>query len=118
MLQEAMQSIFILEKIKNTSWENRGYIKDLLLLYRLTQKQKLSPAEGQHYFVLRYKFQEEYACLLKETNPIKYQVYIEEQQRLLEEKQDQLKIASVQKEKQIQQEKEEYQQWLALQKRA
>jgi hypothetical protein len=118
MLQEAMQSNFIFKKIKTTSWDNRGYIKDLLLLYRLMQKQKLSSAEGQHYFVLRNKFQEEYTHLLKETNPIKYHVYIEEEQKLLEDKQDQLKIATAQKEKQIQQEKEEYQQWLILQKRA
>jgi hypothetical protein len=118
MLQEAMQSIFILKKIKCTSWQNRGYIKDLLLLLSLMQKQKMSPAEGQHYFVLRNKYQEEYRCLLKETNPIKHQVYIEEQQRLSEEKQDQIKMASAQKEKQIQQEIEEYQKWLALQKRA
>lgn len=118
MLQEAIQSFFILKKIKTTNWENRGYIKDLLLLYRLMQKQKLSPAEGQHYFVLRNKFHEEYACLLKENNPVRYQVYIEEQQRLSEDKQDQFKIATTQKEKQIQLEKEEYQQWLELQKRA
>jgi hypothetical protein len=118
MLQEAMQSIFILQKIKCTNWESRGYIKDLLLLLRLMQKQKLSSVEGQHYFVLRNKYQDEYACLLKETNPIKYHVYIEEQQKLSEEKQDQIKMASAQKEKQIQQEIEEYQKWLALQKRA
>lgn len=118
MLQEAIQSGFILDKIKKTSWENRGYIKELLILYNLMQKQKLSPAEGQHYFVLRNKYQEEYASLLKETNPIKYQVYVEEQQKLLEEQQNQIKIYFAQIEQKIKQEKEEYHQWLAIQKRA
>lgn len=118
MLQEAIQSSFILDKIKKTSWENRGYIKELLILYNLMQKQKLSPAEGQYYFVLRNKYQEEYASLLKETNPIKYQVYVEEQQKLLEEQQNQIKIDFAQIEQKIKQEKEEYHQWLAIQKRA
>jgi hypothetical protein len=118
MFQIAIQSSFILGEIKKTSRENRKRIRDLFLLCQLMQKQKLSSVEGQHYFVLRNKYQDEYACLLKETNPIKYHVYIEEQQKLLEEKQDQIKMASAHKEKQIQQEIEEYQKWLALQKRA
>jgi hypothetical protein len=83
MLQEAMQSPFMLSKIKKTSWLNRGYINNLFLLYKLMQKQKLSPTEGHHYFVLRKKYEEEYSSLLKEINPLKYRVYQEEQLKLL-----------------------------------
>ena len=118
MLQEAMQSPFILEKIKTTSWGNRSYIKELFLLYRLMQKQKLSPAEGQHYFVLRNKYQQEYMYLLKETNPVKYQVFIEEQERLMQQKQDQLLSKAAKQQQLVEEERKEYLQWLALQKRA
>lgn len=118
MLQEAMQSPFILEKIKRTSWENRGYIKNLFLLYRLMQKQKLSPAEGQHYFVLRNKYQDEYLSLLKENNPLKYQIYLEEQQKLLSQQQEDNQKELNRQQILIQEERKEYEQWISLQKRA
>ena len=116
MLQEVMQSSFILEKTKITSWENRGYIQSLLLLFRLMKKQRLSPAEGQLYFLLRNKHQDEYMSLLKEIDPIKYQVYLEEQQKLVMLQQDQNKIKQENQLRIIEEEKAEYEQWMALRK--
>ena len=116
MLQEILQSSFILEKTKITSWENRGYIQSLLLLFRLMKKQRLSPAEGQLYFLLRNKYQEEYMSLLKESDPIKYQIYLEEQQKLVMLQQDQNKIKQENQLRLIEEEKAEYEHWMALKK--
>ena len=118
MLETAIQSPFILEKIKTTSWQNRNSIKDLLLLFRLMSKQKLSAAEGQLYFVLRNRYQEEYMYLLKETNPIKYRVCLEEQERLIQKDQDKQKTKALCQQQLVEEERKEYEQWLALQKRA
>lgn len=118
MLQEALTSPFILEQIKITTWENRSAIHDLLLLYRLMNKQRLSPAEGQLYFLLRNKYESAYVQLLKENNPMRYQVYLEEQEKM----QHQQKEAAIQERTRqqlmVEQEKKEYEWWMALQKRA
>jgi L-rhamnose mutarotase len=116
MLQEIMLSTFILEKTKKTSWQNRGYIQRLLLLNRLMKKQKLSPAEGQLYFILRNKYQEEYMALLKESNPVKYQIYIEEQQKLLMLQQEEIKTRKELQAILIEEEKAVYEQWMSLKK--
>jgi hypothetical protein len=118
MLQEAIESPFISKKIKLTSWENRNTIEDMLRLRRLMLKQKLSPAEGQIYFLLRNKYEEAYVNLLKETNPIKYQVYIEEQEKLISQREAE-KIKDIERQLQfVEQELKEYEAWLAFQKRA
>jgi hypothetical protein len=118
MLQEARQSTFISNKIKTTSWENRHTIADMLRLRRLMLKQKLSPAEGQLYFLLRNKYEEVYIQLLKETNPIKYNIYIEEQEKLLYHRKVE-KIKEIEKQLQfVEQELKEHEAWLAFQKRA
>jgi hypothetical protein len=116
MIQEAMQSSFILSKIKKTSWKNRGYINHLLLLFRFMQKQKLSPLEGQHYFLLRNRYQEEYVELLRETNPLKYQVYLEEQEKLVKQQTDELKMEVVRQQYLIEEDKNKYEQWVKLKK--
>ena len=108
MLEKAIQSPFILEKIKTTSWQNRNSIKDLLLLFRLMSKQKLSAAEGQLYFVLRNRYQEEYMYLLKETNPIKYRVCLEEQERLIQKDQDKQKTKALCQQQLVEEERKEY----------
>jgi len=82
MLQKIMQSGFNVENINFKTLQHQGYIQNILLLVGLMQIKKLSPAEGQLFFVLRHTYQEEYLGLLKVHNPISYQVYLEEQQVL------------------------------------
>ena len=118
MLEEAMQTPYILEKIKDTSWENRKIINDILLLFRLMKKNRLSAAEGHVYFLLRNQYEEAYLNLLREMDPIKYQIYLEEQEKLLLQK-----VASHQNEIKrqqqiVEQEKKDYETWLSIQKRA
>ena len=79
MATRYFNSPFLLEKINTAKQKNSRYINDLCWLYRIMQKQRLSPMEGQVYFLLRNKYQNEYMDLLKEKDPVKYQVYIEEQ---------------------------------------
>jgi hypothetical protein len=116
MVQEILQSPFILEKSKITKWENRAYIKNLLLLFRLMKKQKLSPPEGQLYFLLRNKYQEEYMGLLRESDPLKYQVYLEEQQKFFMLQQEQTKTLKAHHQLLVEQKQAEYEQWMALRK--
>ncbi len=118
MINEAIKSPFILEKINRTSWEKRSYIKTLLLLFRLMQKQRLSPAEGQLYFLLRNQYQEDYLNLLKESHPLKYQIYLEEQEKLFNHQQFQKNKEQESHRLLVDEERKEYEQWMALQKRA
>jgi hypothetical protein len=118
MIEEAIKSPFILEKIKRTSWEKRSYIKTLLLLYRLMQKQRLSPAEGQLYFLLRNKYQVEFLSLLKESYPLKYQIFLEEQEKLFISQQEKARREQDIVRLIIEEERKEYEQWMALQKTA
>ena len=118
MIKEAMQSPFILEKIKKTSWVNREYINQLFLLYRLMNKKRLSAAEGQLYFILRNKYKDEYVELLKEMSPVKYRNYLEEQERLINLSKEEELIQEQRKQIFIEQEKSDYEYWMKIQKRA
>jgi len=118
MLEEAMQTPYILEKIKDTSWENRTIINDILLLFRLMKKNRLSAAEGQVYFLLRNKYEEVYMNLLREMDSMKYQIFLEEREKMLHQK-ELSNQSEIEKQQQIvEQEKKEYEAWLAFQKRA
>ena len=118
MLQEATQSPFILEKIKDTSWENRDIINDILLLFRLMKKNRLSAAEGQVYFLLRNKYDEAYMNLLRETDSMKYQMFLEEREKMLHQKELSNQNEIIKQQQLVEQEKKEYEEWLAFQKRA
>ena len=116
MLEEAMQSPYILEEIKKTSWENRDVINKILLLFRLMKKNRLSAAEGHVYFLLRNQYEEAYMNLLRELDPIKYQIYLEEQEKLLLQK-EASHINEIERQRQqVEQEKKEYEAWLMFQK--
>jgi hypothetical protein len=118
MKQEAFQSPFIFENLKDTNLKNCTSINDILLLFRLMKKNKLSPTEGHVYFLLRNKYEEAYMNLLLEMNPLKYQIYIEEQEKLLLQKET-LHQNEIERQQQlVEQEKKEYQEWLMFQKRA
>ena len=118
MKQDNLQSPFIFEKIKDISCENHKSINDLFLLFRLMKKNKLSPAEGQVYFLLRNKYENAYLNLLQEMNPIKYQIYLEEQEKLLLQNESSHQNEIERQQQLVQQEKEEYEEWLMFQKRA
>ena len=116
MLEEAMQSPYILEKIKKTSWENRDVIKKILLLFRLMKKNRLSAAEGHVYFLLRNQYEEAYLNLLREMDPIKYKIYVEELEKLTLQK-EASHINEIERQRQqVEQEKKEYEAWLMFQK--
>lgn len=116
MLQEAIQSPHILSRLQVTKWENRNQIESLIRLLRLMKKQRLSPAEGQLYFLLRHKFPNDYLQLLKETDPIKYRACMEEQEKSNQQKQSELISMSLRQQQWIEEEKREYAFWLSLQK--
>jgi hypothetical protein len=118
MIQEALQSYFILSKIKTTKWENRSYISQLLLMLKLMKKTRLSAAEGQLYFFLRTKYDQEFLLLLKENDPLQYRVFLEEQERMhhqedIETTNKQNNIKTL-----IKNEIDEYHQWLSIQQSA
>ena len=114
MLQQNITSAFVLEKIKATSWTKRNYIQELLQLYRMMLRKRMSAAEGQVYFLLRNKYVDEYGQLLKEINPVRYNAYLEEKEQL------QYQVVTSQhqraewQQQQIQQEKAFYHQWMSL----
>lgn len=118
MKQDTLQSPFIFENLKDSSLKNCTSINDMLLLFKLMKKNKLSPAEGHVYFLLRNKYEDAYVNLLREMNPFKYQIYLEEQEKLLLQKetlhQNEIEI----QQQLVEQEKKEYQEWLMFQKRA
>jgi len=116
VLEQAMQSPYILEKIKKTSWENRDVINKILLLFRLMKKNRLSAAEGHVYFLLRNQYEEAYLNLLRELDPIKYQIYLEEQEKLMLQKEASHINEIVRQLQQVEQEKKEYEAWLMFQK--
>ena len=55
-------------------------------------------------------------ALLKESNPIKYQIYIEEQQKLLMLQEEEIKTKQELQAILIEEEKAAYEQWMALKK--
>jgi len=116
MIKEALQSVFIVNKIKATSWEDRKYINHLMLLLRLMKKSKLSAAEGQLYFLLRNKYEEEYLQLLKETAPERYRFFIEDRELQHKHKEAEMESQEQRIAKQISRELAEYKQWIAIQK--
>ena len=118
MIQEAMQSYFILSKIKTTKLENRAYISHLLLMLRLMKKTKLSAAEGQLYFLLRNKYTQEFMHLLKENDPLQYRVFIEEQERMQFEQEAEKVNQQNNIKTLIKNEIDEYHQWLSIQQSA
>ena len=118
MKQEAFQSPFIFENLKDTNFKNCKSINDMLLLFRLMKKNKLSPAEGHVYFLLRNKYEDAYMNLLREMNPLKYQIYLEEQEKLLLQKEASHQNEIERQQQLVEQEKKEYQEWLMFQKRA
>jgi hypothetical protein len=118
MNKEIFQSLFILNKVKTTSWENRLYINHLTLLLRLMKKSRLSPAEGQHFFLLRKKYETEYLELLKEMDPGKYRIALEERELLLLQAQKDVETDAQKIARQINIELAEYNQWMAIQQTA
>lgn len=116
MIKEEIQSLFIINKIKNTAWQNRIYINHILLMLRMMNKSKLSPAEGQLFFLLRNKYENEYLQLLKENDPEKYRAFIEDREVQLKYKEAEAESKEQKIAKQIKQELEEYNEWIAIQK--
>jgi hypothetical protein len=86
MIQEIQTPVFILKEEKLRGINNKRYIKEINMLYRLMTKERLSPAEGQVYFLLRNKIEHAYLQLLKEIFPLRYEIYLEEKSALLENK--------------------------------
>lgn len=86
MIQEIQTPVFILKEEKLKGNNNKRYIKEINMLYRLMTKERLSPAEGQVYFLLRNKRENAYFQLLKEIFPLRYEIYLEEKLALLENK--------------------------------
>ena len=86
MIQEIQTPVFIIKEEKLTGSNNKRYIKEINMLYRLMTKERLSPAEGQVYFLLRNKIEHAYLQLLKEIFPLRYEIYLEEKSALLENK--------------------------------
>ena len=86
MIQEIQTPVFILKEEKLRGSNNKRYIKEINMLYRLMTKERLSPAEGQVYFLLRNKIEHAYLQLLKEIFPLRYEIYLEEKSALLENK--------------------------------
>ncbi|MEN9964556.1 MAG: hypothetical protein RL582_1651 [Bacteroidota bacterium] len=89
MTQVIQTPIFILNEEKKKGHISKHYIKELQMLFRLMTKGKLSPAEGQVYFLLRNKRESAYLQLLKEIFPLRYEIYLEEKTALLEHKKSQ-----------------------------
>jgi transcriptional regulator of heat shock response len=118
MKQETLQSPSIFENLKDKNFKNCKSINDMLLLFRLMKKNKLSHAEGHVYFLLRNKYEDAYVNLLREMNPFKYQIYLEEQEKLLQQKETSHQNKIERQQELIEQEKKEYQEWLMFQKRA
>ena len=84
MTQAIQTPTFILNEEKKKGQRSKHYIKELQMLFRLMNKEKLSPAEGQVYFLLRNKREHAYVQLLKEMNPLRYEIYLEEKIALSE----------------------------------
>ena len=115
MNKELLQSLFILNKVRTTAWENRTYINNLILMLRLMKKDRLSPTEGQLYFLLRNRYEREYLELLREMNPEKYKIALEERELLLFQEQKEKETKAQKIARQINIELAEYNQWMAIQ---
>lgn len=66
---EGIQSPYIQEKLKQTSWEDRHYIDDLLRLEQFARKPHNSWASAIIFYNLRRMYQEEWVALLEEVDP-------------------------------------------------
>jgi DNA replication initiation complex subunit (GINS family) len=116
MLKDELQSLFIINKIKTTGWQNRIYINHILLMLRMMKKSKLSPAEGQLFFLLRNKYENEYLQLLKENDQEKYRAFMEDREVQLNYKEAEAESKQQKIAKRIKQELEEYKEWITIQK--
>lgn len=62
-------SPFILERMRNTSWENRKLIDDLIHLWQLVVKPPSNYSGGMALSILRAAYPDEYLALLEEHSP-------------------------------------------------
>jgi hypothetical protein len=107
MEENDINSPYLLQKIKETSWKNRDYINDLIRLERMIQKGPQGFAGGQIYFLLREKYPVEFLELLKEA------ALSDQQKSEIEKASYEEKMAAAEKQE-AEKEKEAYANWIAL----
>ena len=114
MEENNINSPYLLQKIKETSWKNRDYINDLIRLERMIQKGPQGFAGGQIYFLLREKYPVEFLELLKEASPQRYEAALADQQKSVIDKASyEEKMAAAEKQE-AEKEKKVYANWIAL----
>ena len=111
MKKTPITSPFILQHIKNTSWQNREYINNLLQLERYIKYGANGMASNQMYFVLREKYQMEFLALLSEIDPVKMEKQKKEFEKLAAKN---VKEAAAELLKLQRTEKKAYAEWIAL----
>jgi hypothetical protein len=114
--QEINSAVFV-EHLNFISNKNQGEFNDLLLLWGLMHQEKLSRVEGKVYFRLRNQYSDLYLKLLKEIAPVQYHLFLEEQLILSNDAVKQ-NDKTLEQQKMVQQERNDYFEWLSLQQRA
>ncbi len=80
-----VDSSFLKHLIGKTSWKNRDYIDELIMLNEYIINHPTQWASSVHYRMLKEKYQNEYLELLKENSIEKYE---KELRRIEEEKEE------------------------------
>jgi hypothetical protein len=114
MEENNINSPYLLQKIKETSWKNRDYINDLIRLERMIQKGPQGFAGGQIYFLLREKYPVEFLELLKEASPKRYKAALADQQKSEIEKASYKEKMIAAEKQEAEKEKKAYANWIAL----
>jgi hypothetical protein len=114
MEENNINSPYLLQKIKETSWKNRDYINDLIRLECMIQKGPQGFAGGQIYFLLRKKYPVEFLELLKEASPERYEAALADQQKSEIEKASYKEKITAAEKLEAEREKEAYANWIAL----
>ena len=76
-----VKSNFIKEKLKKTSFEDRGYIDDLMFLEQSILKEIYGWLANMRLFGLKNKYKKEYEIIFKEIAPAKYKRTIQQEKK-------------------------------------
>lgn len=78
MIQENQKAMLTFEDVRDKIKFHKKHYHHVFLMFRMMNKKKLSFIEGHHFFLLRNKYEKAYVQLLRELDPMRYELYLEE----------------------------------------
>ena len=103
-----IKSNFVKQKLKETAFENRHYIDDLMFLEKSITEGVMGMGSNIKYFTSKSKYKEEYLAILKELKP---ELYKFEKARIKKDEKEQKMLEEEELEEEKEQERRERIAW-------